>query len=373
MTPIGPVTRILLRPVLARLALILLLVEAVFLAESFTTLLEQALRYDGAVWDLGWLLVLKLPRILDLALALALLIALYFAVSEARARGELVILATAGIRWTRIVWFALSIGVVGGFVSLIVAGFVLPEARYSERITIAQLRTDYLTSQITRDGPRDTLHRLDGVTFIASAPDGLPENGPDTRGRLFFFQPQDPSNWRAGQSRDWTIKTGSADEVLVMKSLRLFQSPSRNQTGSFGPIHAFNVENAELAFSLASVVPAPNQSRSRAEKVLALSDADPRRLSGIAARALLVPFAALVALAAVALSAGDLSRLLALPAALLLVMVFDVAGRTLVTDAAARVPWLVLTPIVIAAYLGPPLAVILWRGETMMTPPRGRT
>ncbi|MCW8843958.1 MAG: hypothetical protein OQK00_11135, partial [Rhodobacteraceae bacterium] len=66
MMRINPVTRILTLPTLARLGLLLVLVVAVFLAESFTSLMERALRYGGGSSDIFVLLMYQAPGIIDL-------------------------------------------------------------------------------------------------------------------------------------------------------------------------------------------------------------------------------------------------------------------------------------------------------------------
>ena len=63
-----PVVRVLGKPLILRLLLLLLVIEAVFLAESFTTLMEHALRYGGSTTDVAHLLTFKIPEILDLGL-----------------------------------------------------------------------------------------------------------------------------------------------------------------------------------------------------------------------------------------------------------------------------------------------------------------
>ena len=110
MRVLRPLIRILAWPVLARLLVILAVVEAIFLAESFTTLLEEALRNDALAADVGILLVFRMPQILDLALAVGVLIAVYFVISDARNRGELIILAASGIRWRQVVMRMVTVG-----------------------------------------------------------------------------------------------------------------------------------------------------------------------------------------------------------------------------------------------------------------------
>ena len=368
MIRLNPVTRLLALPALARFGLLLALVVAVFLAESFTSLLEEALRQDANSGDVFLLLLLQAPEILDLALALGVLIALFFTIQDSRNRGELVILSIAGVRWTKVIHFALLFGVVGGCLSVCVTGYLVPKARYIERISMAQLRADYVLQRITTPASQSSRLTILDTTIIAT-----PASSEDQeRGQLFVFQPNITGSWRISKSRDWTV-TGpdeNGDHRIKLDAVKAYD-------GSFvqhppGAISVFSVNNAEMAFRLSDATKAPDFAVQERERILQLSSDPPNRIAKIGARALLVPMAALLALAAVLASGTGLTRFLTLPIAAVLLLFYDILGRTVVADASLTLSPMVLLGLALAVYLAPPLAFVLWRGEAIMKPERAR-
>ncbi|SHJ49776.1 Lipopolysaccharide export LptBFGC system, permease protein LptF [Shimia gijangensis] len=365
----GPVFRILAIPTLARLALLLALVVAVFMAESFTSLLEEALRNDAESSDVLWLLTLEAPEIMDLALALGVLIAVYFAVLDSRNRGELVILSVAGVRWTKVVSFALLFGLVGGVLSICIAGYLVPQARYIERISMTKLKADFILRQITTpEGHSSRLTILD-TTFIATSP----TSDKQERGQLFVFQPGIADTWRVSQSHDWTVVGPdlNGSHNIRLESLRAYD-------GSFGAdppraVSAFGVNSGEMAFRLSDVVHDPDYSIQEDERLLNFSPEEMKHAASVGARALLVPMAALLALVAVLAGGAGFARFLTLPLASIILLFCDVAGRSLIAEASLSLsPW-VLSVLAVFAYLGPPLGYVLWRGEAIMKPVKAST
>lgn len=364
----NPVTRLLALPTLARFGLLLALVVAVFLAESFTSLLEEALRQDANSGDVLWLLLLQAPEILDLALALGVLIAVFFTVQDSRNKGELVILSIAGVRWIKVVNFALLLGFFGAGISIGVTGYLVPKARYIERISMAQLRANYVLDQITAPGSHSSRLTILDTTIIATPATSADQK----RGQLFIFQPNASKSWRISKSRDWTV-TGpdqNGDHSIKLDTVRAYD-------GSFvrrppGAISVFGVSNAEMAFRLSDVAKAPDFVVQERERMLQLSSDPPKRIATIGARALLVPMAALFALAAVLASGTGLTRFLSLPIAAVLLLFYDIVGRSVVADASLTLSPLVLLILALGVYLGPPLAFVLWQGEAVMKPERAR-
>ncbi|MBR9842823.1 MAG: LptF/LptG family permease [Rhodobacteraceae bacterium] len=372
MIRIGPVTRILALPTVARLGLLLALVVAVFLAESFTTLMEEALRYGGGSADVLVLLMFQAPEIVDLALALGVLIALFFALSEARDRGELVILATSGVRWTRVVWFALGLGFMGGVLSVAVSGFVVPAARYAERITMAELRSDHILREIISPGPRNARQSINRMTFIATPPT---EEG-QLRGQLLGFQFHPDGSWRAGQSRDWDVD--GPDEAggyrIQLNTTAAYESPRIDKdSGELPWISTIRVRNTGVDFRMEEVLPVAKKAHRDNEKPLKFKPSADPRFGEVMARALLVPMAALLAVAAVLASGKSFLRFLTLPVAAVFLLLFDVLGRTLLRDFAGGIPFGQLAGFAALTYLGPPLIFTLMRGEAVMLPVRGKT
>lgn len=366
MRVLRPLIRILAWPVLARLLVILAVVEAIFLAESFTTLLEEALRNDAVAADVGILLVFRMPQILDLALAVGVLIAVYFVISDARNRGELIILAASGIRWRQVVMLMVLLGLIGGAVSVATAGYLSPLARYASRIKMAELKTEYIVSRIEQAGPLNSRQTIRDVTFIATPP----RDEKFRRGQLFVFQPDVDGQWRAVQSSNWRVTDPDKDgqRAIVLDSLSALEARYPRDGAPMTHINAFNVNQAEFGFGLADVTEAPDRERSKAERLLNISPAQTPRLTRIVTRALMVPMAALLALAAIVAGGAGIRRYVALPIAAVILMAGDVAARSVLAGAVEAMSPFLLLGLAVALYLGPPLAYLGWRGEALMIP-----
>lgn len=367
MIRLGPVTRLLAVPALKRLGLILSIIVAIFVAESFTGLLERALRHDGGSLIVFWLLLMEAPEIVDLALAIGMLVAVFFAVTDSRNNGELIVLATNGVHWSRILGFALWFGVAGGIASILVAGYVVPKAKYSARIVKSQMRADHILRQINEDRPQNSIQTIQGTTFIATPP----VKGKQDRGSLFVYQPAADGSWQIGQSQNWTVEGPNDRDMhaIVLRNLHAY-------SGAFfasnpRPINAFTVKQAGLDFHMSEVTSPPDRTFRQHERLLTRKTATSKKLSSLGSRALLVPTAALLALTAVLLGKNGLMRFLSLPLAAAVLLIYDVLGRTLVSDIAASVSPVLLILIAIVAYLGPPLAFVLWSRERIMVPWRG--
>ncbi|GAA6180488.1 hypothetical protein NBRC116594_19260 [Shimia sp. NS0008-38b] len=365
-----PVLRVLGKPLILRLLLLLLVIEAIFLAESFTTLMEHALRYGGSAADILRLLSFKGPEILDLALAIGLLIATYFATQDARNRGELVILATAGIHWGRIVTFVLVLGTAGGLLSFLNAGMLLPMAKFGERIALADLQKTYVLTRIEEGAKETTLQTIRDTTFIATPPR---KDGTDPRGQLFVFQPDVRGLWRAALSQSWQVSDPAPADThkITLKHLTVLEGPYPSNAPA-PALTRFATENASFAFVMSDALPSPATTRSAAERLLDLNRDAPARLATLITRALMVPMAGLLALAALVAGGSGPRRHVALPLAALLLMSGDVASRALITQWADVLSSPALISVACMLYLGPPLAYLILRGEALMMPAKAR-
>ncbi|MBO9476380.1 LptF/LptG family permease [Shimia sp. R11_0] len=368
-----PVLRVLGKPLFLRLLLLLAVIEAIFLAESFTTLMEHALRTQGRALDVLHLLSFKLPEILDLALALSLLIATYFATQDARNRGELIILATAGVAWTRVIAAVLLIGTLGGVISFLNAGLLHPMARYGERLALAELQKNHLLSRMQNGTTQTAVQTLNDTTFVA-----LPAQDPAAQagGQLLVFQPQEtPGNWRIAQSQHWqiTAQPPSDTHKISVKNLTVITGHDPTPTEPAPTLNRFTTETASFAFSMSDALPPADTRRSAAERLLNLTGDEPARLTRLITRALMVPMAGLLALAALVVAPRGVLRMISLPLAALLMLCVDVASRAAITPLSASLSAPLLIALASVLYLGPPLLVLGLRGEALMTPDRSRT
>ncbi|MDA5557521.1 LptF/LptG family permease [Shimia sp. MMG029] len=361
-----PVLRVLGKPLFLRLLLLLLVIEAIFLAESFTTLLEHALRLGGGPLDVAHLLSFKVPEILDLVLAMGLLIATYFATQDARNRGELMILATAGVHWGRVVSFVLTFGLIGGALSFANAGLILPSAKFGERLALIALQKEYVLTRIQEGGSETTLQTLRDTTFIATPS----EAHSDQRGHLFVFQPDIKGGWRTANSENWHVaNTPPSDtHTIELQALNVLEGPYPTTDTAIRPLNSFATKSADFAFSMTDALPQTDTTRGAAEKLLSLSEAEAGQITRLLSRALMVPMAGLLALAALVAGGGGPLRFVALPLAVLIMMSNDVASGAILSGFASSLPTALICAAAAGLYLGPPLAYLIWRGEALMKP-----
>ena len=133
-------------------------------------------------------------------------------------------------------------------------------------------------------------------------------------------------------------------------------------------VSTFNVDQADFAFRMSDVTKPPAKGRSKAERLLNISPDETPRLARMATRALMVPMAALLALAAIIAGGAGLGRFVAMPVAALILMTGDVLARSVVAGAVETVSPPLLFLLAMCIYLGPPLAYLLHRGEALMIP-----
>ncbi len=385
----GPLTRLLARRTVRTVLGLLLLVEAIFIAESFSTIMERTIRNGGTAWDLSRLMLFKMPEVVDFALPLALMLGLYFAISGARDDNELVICATSGVPWTRIPAFAMVVGTLGLCLSLIFSGILTPLSTFAMRLSLVDLQSRLVLQQLREPGQRTIVRSHDGQTVIAT-----PSRDPRAeRGNLFLYKPEPDGGWRVKQADDWSA-TGPDERGNYAIRMRTFRESSGSAEDTEAPrrgagtvrqvLNGVSVTVSSLTMDVQrdDLIRVADRVRRRNELLIFdlagrairssgdVPDQTARRFGEMLARALLCPIAALLAVATAAWSATRTGKYVVLPGAILLVLAFDVFGRTLLGDGAARggaALWTSALAFGIAG-LGLPLAYILWRAELIVTP-----
>lgn len=390
----GPLTRLLARRASLAILGLMTLVMAIFIAKSFTTILEETVRNGGSAFDVAILLIFKLPQIVDFALPLAVMLGLYLALTAARDANELIICAAAGVPWTRIPLFAGVVGCVGLCVSLLFAGILTPLSSYALRLALTNLKAQLVVQEITAPGQRNSLRTFQGRTVIAT-----PSQDPTTeRGNLFIYHPEPGDGWRISQANDWTV-IGPDDAGTYSVQMQGFRELSGAANQDTLPVAedidtmadvlrslTVAVSTITLDFRIEDLVRTVETARRDNETLIydlvgktGAADQEPdaralRRFGELLARALLCPVAALLAVAATAWSATRAGRFLALPVATILVLLCDIFGRAALGDAAlygGTVFWGILGAATLIG-IGMPLAYILKRGEIIVAPRRGR-
>jgi len=400
-----PVAKLLAVPMLFLVIGVLLVVESIFMVESFTTILEITIGLGGTVSDAATLVVLKAPEILDFAIPIALLIGVYFAVTRLREEWAFVIFAATGVSWVRLPVFAALAGTIGGAVSLGISGYLAPEARHYQRLAVFDMHARNIVAQLTHKTTIKPVQELAGTTFISTKSGA---HGDKKTNSLFIYHPNKGGNWHVSLADDWTISGPEKNGEYVVK-LRNF----RDYTGAIKPyglgfddapeasalggmlgdilradklpkFTTILVKNTSVEFDMRKVLGKLDQNRRLDE--LALGDLAKdisnkgapsalRLLAGKIARALLAPFAALAALLAATVANGAWGRMTALPLAAIGVLGVDVLGRGWLHFAAGGGVW----PLAAASalLLGLSLAPVIWLiarfGEHIILPYRDKT
>lgn len=126
-------TRKFLVQTVLQMALVLLLIEAIFLTEKLNDVLRSAIDQHASIGSIFLLLLLRTPEVFGLALPLALTIAVYRVTLRFREDRELLILSGMGIGAHQFVWLALALGLGAQILSLVVSGVVSPAAMFAQR------------------------------------------------------------------------------------------------------------------------------------------------------------------------------------------------------------------------------------------------
>ncbi len=119
--------------VLVQVAAVMALVEAVFLAERFPMVFRDALKNNADLLDTALLFVLNSTQIFDLALAIAILMAVYWTMMRLRESRELLVLFGGGVGPVQLMVLVLAIACAALFASLTVSGVLDPVSRYTQR------------------------------------------------------------------------------------------------------------------------------------------------------------------------------------------------------------------------------------------------
>jgi lipopolysaccharide export system permease protein len=115
---------------------IMVLVEAVFLAERFPMVFRSVFKNNADPFDTALLFLFNSTQVFDLALAIAVLMAVYWTVLRMRENRELLVMFAAGTGPVRLIVLALAVAVLAQLGSLTVSGLLDPLAQYSQRAVL---------------------------------------------------------------------------------------------------------------------------------------------------------------------------------------------------------------------------------------------
>ena len=114
-------------------AAVIVLIEAIFLAEHFTWVFRDAVRHEADLSGIGLILACTSTEIFDLALAVAILMAAYMTLLRMRENREILVLFASGLGPYQLGVLVLMVALAGQVISTIGSGVADPMSRYAQR------------------------------------------------------------------------------------------------------------------------------------------------------------------------------------------------------------------------------------------------
>jgi len=112
---------------------VIILIEAIFLAEHFTWVFRDAVRHEADLAGIALVLLCTSTEIFDLALAVAILMASYLILLRMRENRELLVLFASGLGPYQLGVLIVIVALAGQVISTIGSGVADPLSRYAQR------------------------------------------------------------------------------------------------------------------------------------------------------------------------------------------------------------------------------------------------
>ncbi len=112
---------------------VIILIEAIFLAEHFTWVFRDAVRHEADLSGIALVLACTSTEIFDLALAVAILMASYMTLLRMRENREILVLFASGLGPYQLGVLVLIVALAGQVTSAIGSGLLDPMSRYAQR------------------------------------------------------------------------------------------------------------------------------------------------------------------------------------------------------------------------------------------------
>jgi lipopolysaccharide export LptBFGC system permease protein LptF len=354
--------------ILKQISLIVLLIEAIFLGEKFAALFDAVVEHNGRLSDIFLVLMCTSPEVFDLALALALLLAVYQVMLRARENRELLVLAGAGMGTRQLLAVLVAVGGIAQATSMIVSGAIEPAAHYASRVVLfnAQYRA------LRQGAVAGQFYRFPKHVAFVSTPKGNPSErrlfleeehtggyrvmtadeanlaGPDAHGILTlelldfnsfdFDSPVSPVSSDRRPSQTCPLCPPQTDDAppVTMRVKHMTQRVAVDQLVPFDP--RGTVTDEWTIFELLGIAPPPV--RTGEDTVRVLGD---RIARGVLC--LLAPFLALTALA----FTSRRTQPFAMPAAFLSLMALNLVDTAIVRSASSAGPEVLTIGLLLAA------------------------
>jgi len=195
---------------------VIILIEAIFLAEHFTWVFRDAVRHEADLSGIALVLACTSTEIFDLALAIAVLMAAYVTLLRMRENRELLVLFASGLGPYQLGVLVVIVALAAQMVGTIGSGLVDPLSRYAQRSILFSSELRSLKKGVAKNEfyyfPSYVAYAMDhvaggapppgGVAVIDASRDATPAVGKDRT--LFVYQQIGPHTSRvvtAAQAR----------------------------------------------------------------------------------------------------------------------------------------------------------------------------
>ncbi len=153
---------------------VIVLIEAIFLAEHFTWVFRDAVRHEADLSGIALVLACTSTEIFDLALAVAILMASYVALLRMRESRELLVLFASGVGPFQLSALILVVALAGQLVCTVGSGLVDPMSRYAQRAILFSSELRSLKKGVAKNEfyyfPSYVAYAMDHVTDGAPPP-----------------------------------------------------------------------------------------------------------------------------------------------------------------------------------------------------------
>ena len=119
--------------ILSQTVAVIVLIEAIFLAEHFTWVFRDAVRHEADLPGIALVLACTSTEIFDLALAVAILMAAYLTLLRMRENRELLVLFSSGLGPYQLGALVVIVALAGQLVGTLGSGVADPLSRYAQR------------------------------------------------------------------------------------------------------------------------------------------------------------------------------------------------------------------------------------------------
>lgn len=384
--------------VLLQVVAVMALVEAVFLAERFPMVFRDVLKNNADLGDTATIFLLNSTQIFDLALAIAILMAVYWTIIRMRENRELLVLFAGGAGPVQLVVLVMAIAVAAMAASLTVSGALDPMSRYAQRKILFDAEFRALRSGI------NTGQFYYFPERVAFAPVQKKTVATDQTRKLFMYQQVSPNLFRVITADHAQLDPPNANGTISLRldgvtshTFSAAQAPSAAQPSRSGKTctncSSWIGDDPRVAMAVSSVVQQMSMDDlltflprgNKAEELTVLEQvtgrgvkaektAESMRLLGERfARSLLCLLAPLIAMAFVCISTRRTS-FVALPLACMALMALNVGSEWLVKALAPLDPFgATAVPAVVAVVIvGLLFAHVFRRQGDLVRPQLGR-